>query len=437
MIRFRPWMLALALMWPTVARADDPHGDPSAAVLLWCALILMSAKVAGHVARRVGQPAVLGELLVGVVLGNLPLLGFNGFASMAHDPQLDLLARMGVVLLLFEVGLESTVAQMLQVGLSSALVGCVGVAAPMALGWAVAFVLLPEASAYTHAFVGATLTATSVGITARVLKDLQAQNSLEARIILGAAVIDDVLGLIILALVTGIIGAAATGQALGAGDVGLIVLKSAGFLVVSVVLGARITGRVLKLASRLDAEGVLLASGLGLCFSLSAAANAMGLAPIVGAFAAGLILEDVHFTTFNELGKHGLEELIQPISGFLVPIFFVLMGMRTDLRAFVAPGVLTLALALTVVGVVGKIVAGLGARGPGINRLLVGVGMVPRGEVGLIFANIGLGLTLGGKPVVSPELFSALVVVIVLTTTATPPLLTLMLRRTSASAGTP
>lgn len=425
------WLVVLLLLAaPQLAWASgEEHQDPSAAVMLWCALILVVAKLGGHLARRFRQPAVLGELVGGVLLGNLPLLGVDGLHHLATDPFLDMLARLGVVLLLFEVGLESSVGQMLKVGGSALLVAVVGVTVPFFLGWGVAAWLLPHASIYVHVFVGATLTATSVGITARVLKDLSAMNSREARIILGAAVIDDVLGLIILAVVGGVIAAAATGQPMHYGQMGLILLKATGFLVGAVLVGRAVAGRMFTAASALDVEGVLLALGLGTCFLLSWTANAMGLATIVGAFAAGLILDDVHFRKYRERGEHGLEELVHPISGFLVPIFFVMMGMRTDLRAFMEPGVLGLAAALTAVAVVGKLLAGLGAMGKGIKRLIIGIGMIPRGEVGLIFANIGMGLTLGGERVITPAVFSALVVMIIVTTVATPPMLTFGLKR--------
>jgi Kef-type K+ transport system membrane component KefB len=155
----------------------------------------------------------------------------------------------------------------------------------------------------------------------------------------------------------------------------------------------------------------------------------MGLAPIVGAFAAGLILERVHYTDFVHRDERTLEELIQPITSFLVPVFFVIMGMRTDLRAFADSSVLLLALAITTVAILGKLVCAFGVLGGVADRLTVGLGMIPRGEVGLIFANIGLGLTIGDTPVVSPHEFSALVVMVILTTMVTPPLLKWSLAR--------
>ncbi|MEK7245252.1 MAG: cation:proton antiporter, partial [Pseudomonadota bacterium] len=298
-----------------------------------------------------------------------------------------------------------------------------GVVTPFALGWGVGALLLPERSAYVHAFLGATLTATSVGITARVLRDLGKGQSPEARIILGAAVIDDVLGLVILAVVGGVIQAANTGAELSYGDAGMIVGKAALFLFGAVALGLVISPRLFGLASRLRGRGVLLATALVFCFGLSYLAAAIGLAAIVGAYAAGLILEGVHYRDFTERGEHGLEELLQPIGAFLVPVFFVLMGMRVDLSAFSRADVLGFAALLTLAAVIGKQACALGALAGNLDRLSIGLGMIPRGEVGLIFANIGLGLTVRGEPIVDKGIYSAVVIMVVVTTMATPPAL--------------
>ena len=414
----------LLVLAPEIARAGgDAHADPSAAVVLRLALILLAAKLGSDIAVRLGQPAVLGELTMGVLLGNSSLIGIHFFEVFKTDPAIDLFARLGVLLLLFEVGLESTVGEMLKVGVSSFLVALLGVVAPFALGWGVGAVLLPHASVYVHAFLGATLSATSVGITARVLKDLGKSQTKEARIILGAAVIDDVLGLVILAVVTGMIAAADRGGTLSYGTVAWIFVKAVVFLVVSLALGVRLSPHLFRLAARLQARGVLLAVGLAFCFLLAWLAAFIGLAPIVGAFAAGLILEDVHYKQFTDRGEHGLEELIAPISSFLAPVFFVVMGLRTELAVFADPQVLVLASALTVAAVLGKQSCSLGVVGKGVDRLSVGLGMIPRGEVGLIFANIGATLTLGGQPVVNREEFSAVVVMVIVTTMLTPPAL--------------
>jgi len=414
-----------AAFWPGLAFAGESggHADPVGHVALALVVILVVAKLFGDLAARVGQPAVLGELLGGVLVGNLALLGWSGLEWLEVDASIDMLSRLGVLILLFEVGLESTVGQMLKVGPSALLVATLGVAAPFALGWGVGAWLLPEEGPYVHAFLGATLTATSVGITARVLKDLGRSQSNEARVILGAAVIDDVLGLVILAVVTGVIAAADRGGTLSSGDVALTLGKAVGFLVGSIALGVLVSKRLFSLASHLKARGVLLAAGLAFCFLFSWVAGLIGLAPIVGAFAAGLVLEDVHYRDFVDRGEHGLEEQIHPISAFLVPVFFVVMGMRTDLRSFLQPGVLGLAAALIVAAVIGKQACALGVLGKGVDRLSVGLGMIPRGEVGLIFANIGLALTVAGHKIVSQATFSAVVVMVIVTTMVTPPAL--------------
>ncbi len=417
-------MIAFLLAVPALAAAQDGvHHDPVAAVAIWLVVILVAAKLGGELASRVGQPAVLGELIAGVILGNLTLVGYLGLEPMKSDPFIDMLARIGVLILLFEVGLESTVGQMLKVGLSSLLVAVAGVVAPFGLGWGVGAWLLPDHSIYVHMFLGATLTATSVGITARVLKDLKRSKSKEARVILGAAVIDDVLGLVILAVVSGVIAAADRGGTLTGGDIALTLGKAVLFLVGSLVVGVALSKRLFSFASKLQTGGVLLAAGLAFCFSLSWLAGAIGLAPIVGAFAAGLLLEETHYRDFVDRGEHELEELIHPISMFLVPVFFVLMGMRTNLRSFTEPGVLGLAAALTIAAILSKQVCSLGVLDKGIDRLSVGIGMIPRGEVGLIFANIGLALMVGGERIIDEATFSAIVVMVIVTTLVTPPAL--------------
>jgi len=430
-------LLAATLLWPVTAGASEPgaHVDPVGHVALALVVILLMAKLGGEFAVRLGQPAVLGELIGGVLVGNLSIAGFSGLEWIETDPSIDMLSRIGVLILLFEVGLESTVRQMLKVGITSLLVAMIGVAAPFALGWGVGAWLLPEQGPYVHAFLGAALTATSVGITARVLKDLGRSQSNEARVILGAAVLDDVLGLVILAVVTGVITAADRGGSLSGSDVVLTLLKAIGFLVAALGLGVLFSRRLFSLTAKLRARGVLLAMGLAFCFLLSWVSGAIGLAPIVGAFAAGLILEDVHYRDFVDRGEHGLEDLIHPISYFLVPIFFVVMGMRTDLKSFLQPGVLGLAAALTVAAIIGKQACGLGVLGKGIDRLTVGLGMIPRGEVGLIFANIGLALSIGGKPIINEATFSAVIVMVIVTTMVTPPALKWSLGRVPSISG--
>jgi Na+:H+ antiporter len=251
----------------------------------------------------------------------------------------------------------------------------------------------------------------------------------EARVILGAAVIDDVLGLVILAVVGGIIAAANRGDSLSYVEVGSVLGKAIAFLFGALAIGVYLSPRIFGVASRLSGGGVLLATALVFCFGLAYLSSIIGLAPIVGAYAAGLILEEVHFRDFANRGEQQLEHLVHPISTFLVPVFFVIMGMRVDLGAFARLNVLGLAGLLTVAAIVGKQACSLGALGRKLDRLSIGIGMIPRGEVGLIFANIGLGLTVGGQRVIDEGIFSAVVIMVIVTTMATPPALKWSLAR--------
>ena len=405
------------------ATGTQSHGlDP--AVLIGVAIMLVLAKVGGEIFERVGQSAVLGELCAGIVLGNLVIFGFNWAEPLKTNETIAALAELGVIILLFEVGLESDLKEMVEVGWSSLLVAVLGVTAPFFLGWAVSAYFIPGEARLAHIFIGATLCATSVGITARVFKDLGKLATREARIILGAAVLDDVLGLLILAVVAGAIKAAGIGVALSFFDVALIALKSLAFLIGAIVIGHLLMPRMLHGAGRLETLGVLLTLAISCCLFLAWAAAKAGLAPIVGAFAAGLILDEVHY-------KHGrqperdLNDLLQPVSTVLVPIFFVLMGLKVDLRLFTRIDILGLAFALTVAAIVGKQICALGVVERGVNRLAVGLGMIPRGEVGLIFAGIGATLMLpaasgASEPVISSAIFGAVVIMVIITTLITP-----------------
>ncbi|HEX3235083.1 MAG TPA: cation:proton antiporter [Gemmatimonadales bacterium] len=411
------------------------HGDPLAPVLLALALLLAAAKFGGDLAERAGQPAVLGELLAGVLIGNVHLLGVPWFRSLGTDTTVDILARLGVVVLLFEVGLESTVGDMLKVGARSLVVAVVGVVAPWLLGWWLGALLLPDHSKYVHAFLGATLTATSVGITARVLKDLGAANTREARIILGAAVIDDVLGLVVLAVIASVLTAADLGRTPSYLGTVLVFAKAFGFLVGAIGLGVLLSPWYFAGAARLRGRGVLVTTALVLCFGLAYLASVIGLAPIVGAYAAGLVLEEAHAHRFATRGDAPIADLIRPLSLVLAPIFFVVMGIRVDLAALARPSVLALAGVLTLVAIVGKQVCAVGAWRSTLDGLTIGIGMIPRGEVGLIFANLGLGLTVHGERIMDQGTFSAVVLMVVATTLVAPPALKWSIgRRTRAAA---
>ena len=405
-------------------------------VLVSLVLLLVAARAGGALAERLGQPAVLGELLAGVTLGALPLAGIGGLSWVARDGVVEALAEIGVILLLFEVGLSTRLADLVKVGLSAFLVACVGVIVPMLLGYAVGTWLLPGAHPVAHAFLGAALSATSVGITARVLRDLGKVKSNEGQIILGAAVIDDVLGLLVLAVMVGLAGGASAAAG-GAGGgllatAAIVTGKAVAFIAGALVLGRAAAPRLFRLAARLRGHGVIFTAALVTCFGLAWIAEAVGLAPIVGAFAAGLVLEGVPFEEL--LGADaGLADHLTPLSTFLVPIFFVRMGMNVDLRAL-AGGSLALAAALTVAAVLGKQACALAVVTPRTDRLAVGLGMIPRGEVGLIFANMGLTLSVAGKPVLGAGGFAAIVAMVMLTTLVTPPLLRWRLGARSSGA---
>ena len=377
------------------------------------ALMFAGGKLLGEIAERIGQPAVLGELLAGVLLGRT-LLGIVPADGLGAD-YIYLLAELGVVLLLFEIGLETDLKQMFQVGPASFSVASVGVALPFLLGflyWMVVPHITVASSgtpAATAIFVGATLTATSVGITARVLSDLGVMDSKEARIIIGAAVIDDIIGLVILSVVTGI-AAGASVSLLGISKVAVIAV---GFLVGGVMLGRFVAPRLFNLIVRMRVRHVLLAFAMAFVLLMAALATLAGSALIIGAFAAGLILSGVDQFDI-------IEREVKPVAGIFSPIFFVYVGSSVDfglLNPF-RPGagsVLGMALALTVVALIGKIVAGWAAPWEKVNRLAIGVGMIPRGEVGLIFADIGRRSGLLGA-----ELFSAILLMVIVTTFVAP-----------------
>jgi Kef-type K+ transport system membrane component KefB len=400
-------------------------------VLLGLCVILVVAKLGGEAASRLRQPTVVGEILAGVVVGNLGLLGL-GHVDVLRADVFDVLAEIGILLLLFEIGVETTVPQMLKTGWTAVLVAVVGVVVPVALGAGVSWLFFPTASGHTHLFVGAILCATSVGITARVLQELGCIRSPEARLILGAAVIDDILGLVLLATVSGLVLAADRGATLGAFEVSWTALKALLFLAVSIPLGLWFAPRLFQWAARFRTQGLLLASGLAFCFLFAYLCTLVGLAPIVGAFAAGLIIEDRHLEVLSTREMKTLVQQIEGLTSFLLPVFFVLIGTRVDVRAFADGSVLAFAAALCVAATIGKLACAAVVR-PHVDRWTVGLGMLPRGEVGFIFASIGTTLHLHGRPIVTPSIFAAAVLVVIATTLAAPPLLGARLKRAACA----
>lgn len=456
-IGFRPtrilslmmFVAVLALGLAPAAQAAEAGGSAHSvgATFLWIVIILLAAKLSTLV-ERLGQPPVLGELVIGVILGNLFLIGIDFFEPIKSEPIINFLAQLGVVILLFQVGLESNIEEMRRVGLRAFWVACVGVVIPFFLATAVVGpLLLPGLSLNAYLFLGATLTATSVGITARVFRDLGRLQTAEAQIVLGAAVIDDVLGLIILAVVSAIV----TQGTVSLGSVSWITLKAVLFLAGAIILGQFLAPRLGILFSKIH-TGTGMKFTLAICFGLTIAylAEQIGLAPIVGAFAAGLVLDPVHFRFFEEpeiandirqslhdappavqnrvsavLERHAdrhVEDIIAPLGHFLAPIFFVMTGMGVRLETLFNLPVLLVALGITLAAFVGKIAAGLVA-GP-VRKSVVGWGMIPRGEVGLIFAATGRAIG-----VVNDAVFSIIVIMVILSTLLPPPILTYLLKR--------
>ncbi len=393
--------------------AHNGHSDPVAPVILGLIIILLAAKLGGELFEKAKQPAVLGELVFGILIGNIILFtgGAYDFNYLFQSESIDIMARLGVMILLFQVGLESDIKDMMKVGISSFIVAIIGVIAPMILGYFVSSWMIPEAGFNTHLFIGATLTATSVGITARVLKDLGKLLTPEAKVILGAAVIDDVLGLIILSIVSGIIisGTVSIGTVMQTSVIAIV------FLFGSIIVGLWLSPKIGEWVSRMKVEGMKIVTAFLFLFSMAYLADLAGLATIVGAFAAGLVLDDVYFKNKRE---HHIEVLVKPLYCIFVPIFFVLMGIQVKLDVFFDPKIILIALGITAASIIGKQVCGLGVRCKQASKLTVGIGMISRGEVGLIFA--GVGKELG---VVNDSVFGAIIIMVILTTLVTPPLL--------------
>ena len=369
-------------------------------LLLGLVVVWLAAKLFGEAMARFGQPAVLGELLAGVIVG-------PGVLGLVHESAvLHALAELGVLVLLLEVGLESDIGDLLRAGLQATLVALVGVVVPFAAGYGIMHWLGQEP--LVAVFVGATLTATSVGITARVLADLGRLHDAAAKVVLGAAVVDDILGLIILAVVTGI---AQTGSISFVG-MSLLSAKAILFLVVAIFAGIRLAPTLVGWVASMKTRGTDIVYSLIFAVGLAVVADMVGLATIIGAFAAGLVLAT------TERREH-IEQRIKPVADLLVPVFFVTVGMNVQpalLNPFAENAEFGTALVLGAIAVASKLAAGLAVYRREVRRWPVGVGMIPRGEVGLIFA--GAGLSAG---VIARDLYSALVGVVMLTTFVAPP----------------
>lgn len=371
--------------------------------------IFAAAKLFGELAERIGQPAVLGEMIAGIVIGVSGLHLVD-----AHEPLLHMLSELGVILLLFLIGLETDLRRLLSVGGASAGVAVAGVIVPFAAGYGVGWFL--DYPTTVAIFLGAALTATSVGITARVLSDLGHLKTDESQVILGAAVVDDIIGLILLTVVS----ALAAGERLTVLGVTKVVVVAFGFVILAVLLGSMLAPRLIRVVDKLRVDKALFFAAIMFAFSLAWAADAAGSALIIGAFAAGLVLA----TTERRVD---IEHEVHDVAQFFIPIFFVMVGAAVDLRQlnpfdpstrqFLIIGVL-----LTVVAVLGKLVAGYAAFGRPFRKFVIGVGMVPRGEVGLIFAQLGLSAGL-----LSSGLYSSVALMVIVTTFLTPPVLRALL----------
>ncbi|MFN2389201.1 MAG: cation:proton antiporter [Actinomycetota bacterium] len=375
-------------------------------VLFDILVVLVAAKLAAEVSERIGVPAVVGEIAAGVLVGR-SVLGIVG-----HDEVLAVLAELGVILLLVEVGMEMDLGELKRVGRSALLVAVLGVALPFAGGFVAAEALgVPTEAAV---FLGASLTATSIGITARVFGDLKALASVEARTVLGAAIADDVMGLLLLTIVTGT-GADGSVSAGGIARVGLVALVVLG---VSLVVGGRVAPWFFEQVQRLArSTGTLVALSLAFILVFALVAEAAGLAPIIGAFIAGVTLA-------RSTEADRIKNELASVGHLFIPVFFLQIGIDVDASRFGDPGTLTLAGALMVVAVAGKVLSGWGAAGVDADKAAIGLGMLPRGEVGLIFA--GLGLREG---LLDQNEYGALLLVVFATTLLAPPLLRWRLAR--------
>ncbi len=374
-------------------------------LLLALAAIIVATKVLGDIAQRFKQPAVLGELIAGVLLGK-SLLGVID----AHDAVLSALAEIGVLILLFEIGLHTDLRSLRRVGSQALVVAIVGVAVPFAGGYYAAAAL--GFGTIESLVAGAALTATSIGISARVLRDIGQLDTPEGQIVLGAAVLDDLLGLVILSVVSAIVA----GAEVTVLSVGRTTGLALGFVALAVALGSMAVPPIFKLVEQLRTTGALGLVALAFAFLMAVVAEASGSAMIVGALAAGLVL---HGTP----QRHEIERNVTQLGYFFVPVFFAVVGASVDLSALADSRALLVGGILTVIGIVGKLITGWSLWKFEGNRWLVGVAMIPRGEVGLIFAQVGLasGAIAAGE-------FGAIMMMVVATTLITPPWLSAVTR---------
>lgn len=379
------------------------------------AIILVAAKFGAELMRRINQPAVIGELAAGIIIG------YYGLGLLPHFKSGDVvstLAEIGVVLLLFEVGLETNLEEFVELGSTSILVALIGVVAPFALGFGSIYALgLGGVNQFEVAlFVGAAMTATSVGITARVFGDLGALKSREAKTIIGAAVIDDILGLLILTVVAGLLGSTGDFQII---DLAIISGKAIGFLAVTVIVGRKLSPIIFNFFVKIPSPGTFVTGSFIFAMLLGAAAHYVGLHPIVGAFAGGVVAAESKMT-------HRIRDEMKPLNFLLVPIFFVYIGSEVNIQTLASLDIFLYGMAVSALAMIGKFVSGLGALGKGMNTSIIGIGMAPRGEVGLIFVAVAASTL---SAVINEEIISIIIWMVITTTIVAPILLNRILQK--------
>ena len=375
------------------------------------AIILIAAKFGAEIMRRVNQPAVIGELVIGIIIG------YYGLGLLPHFKSGDVvstLAEIGVILLLFEVGLETNLDEFIELGSTALLVALIGVVAPFALG------LGGENQFEIALFVGAAMTATSVGITARVFGDLGALKSKEAKTIIGAAVVDDILGLLILTVVAGVLGSSGDFSIV---DLGVISAKAIGFLIAVVIIGRKLSKPIFNFFVKIPSPGTFVTGSFIFAMLLGAAAHFVGLHPIVGAFAGGVVAGESGMT-------HRIRDEMKPLNFLLVPIFFVYIGSEVNIQTLASLDVFLYGMLVSLLAFVGKYVSALGAMGKGLNTSLIGIGMSPRGEVGLIFVAVA---TTTLSDVITEDIISIIIWMVIVTTVIAPILLNRILQKVPLS----
>lgn len=444
------WIASKSWLTPIIATTESEIEAESgslilAGVLLSLVVVYFASKLGGEICSRIDLPPVLGELVGGVLVGVsafrllvFPEGGFGADESLiigflqqtagltpeaspyvfkSSSEVISVLSELGVIILLFEIGLESDLKELIRVGPQAAIVAVIGVIAPFVAGTA-GLVYLFDVPVIPAIFAGAALTATSIGITAKVLAELGQLSSEEGQIIIGAAVLDDILGIVVLAVVASLVK---TGE-IQISNIIYLILSAGAFLIGSIVIGRLISPLIVGLVNEMKTRGQVLLTGLVFAFTLAYIANIIQLEAILGAFAAGLILAETD-------KRKELEEQVIPVADILVPVFFVCVGARTDVSVLnpLEPSNregLAIAAFLIVVAIIGKVITGFTLFGNAeINKLAIGVGMIPRGEVGLVFAGVG-----AASGALSEATEAAIIVMVIVTTFVAPPFLRLVFK---------